>query len=180
MTFITNIEDAFLTELNSSLSIPVILDFQGGPEPEGDYGVLGITTFNKLHRDSKNQYPTTDGFEERLKQDFNILLTASFYGNTCYDNAFEAQAILSYDDVVESFYHNNNISIVDITQLRRVPELRDTGYIQRVTFDIEILIGFESIRDIDWFDTVEYEGEFEDPSGDEVLTITDSIKFNDS
>lgn len=158
--FITDIEDAFLTELNTSLNIPVIIDFQGGPEPEGDYGVLGITTFNKLHRDSNHFYDTTDGFKERLKQDYNILLTASFYGNSAYDNAFEAQATLSYNDVIERFYTNNNISIVDITQLRRIPELRDTGYIQRATFDIEILIGFESVIDIDWFDTVDWTGEY--------------------
>lgn len=165
MGFVTDIEDSFLTEFNSSLEVPVILDYQGGPEPQGDYGVIGITTFNKLHRDTNNFYKTDTGFEERLKQDYNILITVSFYGNSAYDNAFEAQAVLSYNDVIESFYTFNNISIVDITQIRRIPELRDTGYIQRTTFDIEILIGFESVKQVDWFDTVEWEGTVLDTGG---------------
>lgn len=179
MAFVRDIEDAFLTELNNSLNIPVIIDYGGGTEPTSDYGVLGITTFNKLHRDTRNSYKLPDGsFKERLKQDYEILMTFSFYGESCYEKSFEAQALLSSVDVLESFYTFNNISIVDITSLRRIPELRETGYIQRVTFDLNMLVGYEFIRDVDWFDTVSYEGDFEDGIGNVILEIDDTVTFN--
>src|SRR5690606_37698353 len=168
MGFVSDFEDAFLIELNNAFPITIILDYQGGREQTREYGVIGITTFNKLHRDKNHFNKTVDGFEEKLNQDYNILLTVSFYGPNAYDNAFEAQALFSYEDVIEGFYETNNISIVDITQVRRMTDLRDTGYIQRATFDIETLTAFESTLDIDWFDSVRWKGRFEDIDGSTV------------
>jgi len=158
--FITNIENALLTVLNDYFTIPIILDYQGGDEPQGDYGVFGITTANKIHRDNDSSYSTVDGFEERIKQDYEVVTTLRFYGDTCYDNAFEAQAILQMRNTQEELHYNNCISVIDVNSIRRMPELRDTDYIQKASFDLNLLIGFEFIREVDWFDTVIWAGDF--------------------
>ncbi len=176
-SFVTDFEDALLIALGNHFTIPIILDYQGGSEPEGDYGVIGITTMNKLHRDTKNYFTdTSDGvYKERLKQDFEIVMTFRFYGNSCYDNAFEAQAFLSQRDTQETLYTNNDISIIDVTSIRRIPELRDTGYIQRAMFDINMLIGFVSLSESDYFNTVEYTGEYQDQDGSTILTTNTTV-----
>lgn len=177
--FITAIEDAFLTILNDYFNTPIILDYQSGPEPTGDYGVLGISTFNKVHRNTNNFYKTDTGFEERIKQDYEITLTVKFYGNSCYDNAFEAQASLQMIDTQDQLFTFNCISSPEITSIRRIPELRDTGYIQKASFDVTFLTAFEQVREVDWFDTVEYSGEYIDQADNVVLTEENTVSAND-
>ena len=173
--FITNIEDALLTVLNNYFTIPVINDYQGGPEPQGDYGVFGITTANKIHRDNDSSYSTVDGFEERIKQDYEVVTTLRFYGDSCYDNAFEAQAVLQLRSTQEDLHYNNCISVIDVTNVRRMPELRDTDYIQKASFDLNLLIGFEFIRDADYFDTVNYNSQLDEEDGNTVYTDTSTV-----
>lgn len=177
MAFVSDMEAAFLDEFAAQFTIPVILDYQGGSEPSGDYGVFGITTLNKVNRDFHNFFEdSSDGiFKERLKQDYEVLYTLSFYGNSCYDNAMKAQALLSTMDVRERLYTNNNISIIDVTSLRRIPELRDTGYVQRITFDLNALIGFEFISESDYYDTVNYISTYLDQDGTTIITDTNTV-----
>lgn len=177
MAFVSDMEGAFLTELNTQFTIPVILDYQGGPEPSGNYGVFGITTLNKVNRDNHNFYTdTSDGvFKERMKQDYEILYTLAFYGDDCYDNAMKAQALFSTRDVQSRFHYDHDISIIDVTSLRRIPELRDTGYIQRITFDLNALIGFEFISESDYYDTVEYISTYLDQDGTTIITDTNTV-----
>ena len=175
--FITAIEDAFLTRLNTRFSpTPVIIDYGGGPEPTGDYGVLGITTANKIHRDSHHFYDSGATFDEKIKQNYEVVLTVKFYGDTCYDNAFEAQGYLQQRNTQEDFHYNDDISIIDVTNIRRIPELRDTGYIQKASFDINLLIGFEQVQaDVDYFDTVIFDSNVEDEGGNLVYTNTNTV-----
>jgi len=160
--FTKDIEDAFLSSLNTRFSpIPIILDYQSGPEPTGDYGVLGITTYNKLHLDSNHFYLSGTQVDEKIKQDFEVVLTVKFYGDSCYDNAFEAQAYLQLRNTQEDFHFNDDISIIDVTSIIRIPELRDTGYVKKASFDINTLVGFELVSaDVDYFDTVEWTGDY--------------------
>ena len=174
--FITAIEDAFLTRLNTRFSpTPVIIDYGGGPEPTGDYGVLGITTANKIHRDSHHFYDSGTTFDEKIKQDYEVVLTVKFYGDTCYDNAFEAQGYLQQRNTQEDFHYNDDISIIDVTNVRRIPELRDTGYVQKASFDINLLIGFEQVQaDVDYFDTVEFSGTFQNELNNVVFQFVET------
>lgn len=156
MDFVKDIEDALLVLLNSKLNIPVIVDYSNGPEPTGDYGVIGLTVADKINNNSVTHRITSTGFEERVKQDYLLRFTFRFYGESCYSNAFESQSILASRQVQESLHGDSSISYADITSIRRVPEHRQTGYIQRAVYDIKFLVGYESSRDADWFDSVEY------------------------
>ncbi|MBG23653.1 MAG: hypothetical protein CMF22_10045 [Idiomarinaceae bacterium] len=177
--FLQNIEDAILVTMNDYFNIPVILEHQGGPEPTGDYGVFGLLTFNKVNRNKYNSYKSGADFKERIQQDYYITATLRFYGDSCYDNAFEAQSVLQLKSTQEELYTFNCISILDITNVRRLPELRDTGYIQKASFDINMLVGYEFVRDVDWFDTVSYEGEYVDLDGNVILTEDETVSASD-
>ena len=161
MSFVSDIDYAFRDFLNANLNIIVKRDFDNGPEPTGDYGVVGITTINKLDRDGHHFFDDpVDGFQETIRQNYDVTLTFSFYGDSCYDNAFESQALLQLRNTQEDFHYNNNISIVDVNSIQRIPELRETVYIQRATFDIICLVGFEYKATSDYFDTVNWTGEY--------------------
>lgn len=181
MSFVKNILDTFTYNLNLHFTdIPIIKNYQGAPEPKGDYGALGLTTFTKLNRDSSQSYKTDTGFEERVKQEWNVLLTLDFYGDSCYDNAFEASAWLASRDTQEILQQEGCMSILDVQGIRRIPELRDTGYIERASLDFNILIGHENIREVDWFDTVGYSGEYIDQAGNVVQTEEGTVSVNDN
>lgn len=159
--FLRNVEDALTGLLNKRFDIPIIPDFDNGPEPQGEYGVFGITTINQVNRGQRSTWSSSSNvLTERFKIDFRILATVSFYGDGAYQNSFDAYAALMNMDSLNDLYHDSCISIVDATSIRRIPELRDTKYIDRATFDITMLIGFENLTDVDWFNIVGYEASF--------------------
>lgn len=179
MSFVSGIDYAIRTYLNSVLDIIVIPDYDGGTEPVEDYCVVGITTFNKLNRDSNHFYKTDTGFEELIRQHYEVVLTASFYGDSCYDNAFKAQALLQLNDTREQLDYTDCISNLNISNVMRIPEIRETDYVQRATFDINILTAFEFVKEIDWFDTVKYSGEYLDLDESIVLQEDETVSAND-
>lgn len=164
MSFLTNMENALLMFYNDYFdNVPMIPDYDNGPEPIGDYGVVGITVLNQLNKGSRSTSSKgTGALEESLKQDFRALVTITFYGDSCYDNAFEAQSIIKMSEALDKLYNENYLSIVDSTDVRRIPELRDTKYIQRATFDLTILTAYENLSDIDWFNIVGYQANYPD------------------
>lgn len=180
MSFVQNIHDTLIYNLNQKFTtIPIIKNFESAPEPTGDYGVLGITTFTKFSRDSSQSYKTVTGFEERVKQEWNVLITLDFYGDSCYDNAFTASAWLSSRDTQEILQKEGCLTILDVQGIRRIPELRDTGYIQRTSLDFNVLIAQETITQVDWFDTVTYSGQYIDQDGDVILSESETVSAND-
>jgi hypothetical protein len=180
MAFIRDIEDALLTLLNSELNIPVKIAHDGSPEPVGDYAALSFTAADKIHRNTINSYETTEGFVERLKQDFLVRFNLRFYGDSCYNNAFESQAILGTRSIQEELYTFSSLSFIEGTSIQNIPELRETRYIQRALYDFKVLTGFEYTRLTDWFDKVSYEGEYITPDGGVLLTTSETVSASDT
>lgn len=174
--FLEDIEDAFHTLLNEHFSVNIIKDYENKPEPKGDYGVFGITLFNKLHRDENEYYKTPSSMFESVKQEFQVSMTFRFYGKSCYSLAFEAQALLQALHVQERLFYDHCISNPSITNIRRIPEKRDTIYKDKASFDLECFIGFEHDFEIDWFDTVVYEGVYKEQGGRTVLEDNQTVE----
>lgn len=176
ITFKTNAEDALLTLLNTELDIPVILGHENGPEPEGDYGVIYITQYTNLHRDSNHTYSSgPDTLTELTKQTMVVQFTCMFYGDTCFENAFKANGLFKSRMIQENLYWENDLALQQITQIRNIPELRETQFIPKASFDVSFLTCFQFEQDIDWFDTASYEGNYLDPAGDIVITQEGTI-----
>lgn len=159
--FLTNIENALLKLYNGHFTIPIIPDYDNGPEPVGDYGVVGLTVINQLNRGSRSTASSSaNTLTERFKQDFRVLATVTFYGNSCYDNAFEAQSIIKMSEALADLFYEDCLTVIDSSDIRRIPELRDTKYIQRASFDLTLMTSYENLSDIDWFNTVGYEANY--------------------
>lgn len=180
MAFITDIEDALLTILNSELDIPVIIAHDNGIEPTGDYGVLSFVAANKIHRNAKSTYKTEDNLIEKVSQDFLVRLNLKFYGHSCHDKAFTSQAILASSAIQEELYHFSHLSYGDVTSVQNNPELRPAGFIKRAVYDVTFLTGFEYTRTVDWFNTVSYEGKYVTPDGELVLTESETVSASDT
>lgn len=180
MSFVDTFYSELVYQLNQSSSIPFIKDYGNAPEPTGSYCAVGVTTMNKLGRDTVQSYPTETGFEERIKQDYNVLFTFSFYGDDAFERAFETQSTLSSRGFNEDLYSLGCLSLTDATTVQRVPELRDTGFINKAVFDINVLIGFEHKSEVDWFDTVSYDGDYIDVDGTVVLTEQETVSVDDN
>lgn len=157
MSFIDHIQHTLLFNLNSDFDIPIIQNYQSAPEPQGDYAALGVTTVNKLNRDTSNFYKTDEGFAERVKQEWRVLLSLDFYGNSAYDNAFKASSWLASRTNRETL-QQECMSVIDVDSVRRIPELRDTGYIQRCSLDFSVLAAQTTTTEVDWFETVRWKG----------------------
>lgn len=178
MAFIADIEDNLLETLNDELKIPVIAEFEDGPEPKGDYASLRYITSDQLDRSSSYFNKTESGFTECIRQNFLIRFNLKFFGDSCHENAFISQAILKTNTIQEHLFGISNLSYIESTAMQNIPELRDTGYIQRAIFDVKFLSGFEYTKNIDWFNTVSYEGKYVTPDGSLVLTENHTISPN--
>jgi hypothetical protein len=159
---IENISLALRTVLNERFDILFIPDYDNGNEPVDDYATVGVTIVNQVHQSDSNYIVRTDTITERLKQDFRVLVTLTFYGNSAYNMAFQTQAALKMSEIKQKLFYENCLSIMDVTNIRRVPELRETKYIQRATFDATILTSYEQLSDIDWFNIVGYSADYKD------------------
>jgi len=179
MSFIRGVENAFLGRLREYVEpLEFIPDYGGGPEPKGDYGVFGITLLNKINENHNHYLKTDDGYKESILQDFEILSTITFYGDSCYENALETQAYLQMRDTQEDFYYNDGLSVIGTTSVSRSPELRETGYINKASYTLNMLTRYKLERDIDWFDTIEHTANYKDISGDPKVVYTDTIKVS--
>lgn len=171
LTFKLDIEDALLTLLNTELGIPVILGHQSGPEPTGDYGVIYISVFRNLHNAESHTYSSdVDTLTEKTVQSMVVQFTCQFYGNSNFENAFLANGLFKSRSIQERLYYDNCLSFQSLTQIRNIPELRDTQYIPKAAFDVSFLTTFDFNQSIDWFDTASYTGTYEDSLENVVVT----------
>lgn len=141
--------------LNDKFDIMFIEDYDNKPEPVGPYATVGLTALNQINRSSSTYNNTPTGLEEKLEQDMRALLTITFYGKGSYDKAFQSQAYLKTVSVQQNLFIENCLSVIDLSSIRRIPQMRAEKYIDSATFDVTSLIGSEYTSETDWFDTIE-------------------------
>lgn len=179
MSLIQHIEDSFYQAIVNYVTVPVIIDYQGGPEPVGDYGVISVDILNEERKAESHSKVTEATLIETTRETYRGMINIRFYGDSSYENALKVRGAMNSRDRAGWFFSNKQIGIQQAGNLRRSPEIRDTGVIQKAIFPVFFFISYEHENEIDWFDTVGYEGEVTGASVDP-LEISGTVSASDT
>lgn len=179
MSLIQHIEDSFYQAVTQYVTVPIIIDYQGGPEPTGDYGVISVDILNEERKAESHSKVTGTTLIETTRETYRGMINIRFYGDSSYENALKVRGAMNSRDRAGWFFSNKQIGIQQAGNLRRSPEIRDTGVIQKAIFPVFFFISYEHENEIDWFDTVGYEGEVTGASVDP-LEISGTVSASDT
>ncbi len=177
MSLIQHIEDSFYQAVTQYVTVPVIIDYQGGTEPVGDYGVISVDLLNEERKaeTSHRIIEETESLIEVTKETYKGMINIRFYGDSSYENALKVRGAMNSRDRAGWFFSNKQIGIQQAGNLRRSPEIRDTGVIQKAIFPVFFFISYEHENEIDWFDRVGYEGSLTGASVKDPYVIAGSV-----
>ena len=130
----------------------VIFSHEGGEEPRGTYISVNVLDNNRVGReydsfDTQGADPTMSSRTER-----EVLVRFLFIGQDAGDKAYEMEAKL-HNEATRFILYPNNLAVMRISEVRRVPELRDTKWIPY--FVLDITFSYATTIDMD-IDTIEY------------------------
>lgn len=91
----------------------------------------------------------------------------------------KARGAMNSFDRKDWFFVNKQIGIQQAGNLNRSPEIRETTTVQKAIFPVFFYVSYEHENEIDWFDTVGYEGVVTGAS-DGPLEISDTVSASDT
>lgn len=159
MGVMKQVQEGFREVIIDVVDVPVVFDYQGGPEPVGEYGTVGLRTLVEVGDSESHSHAEGEKLFEVTKQLFLGSVTISFLGDNSYDNAMAAQARLKSRHAQYNLYQERQVAVKDVQVLRRDPEQRETKYIEKTLFTVTFYTATETSYDIDWFDSVDISGQ---------------------
>lgn len=176
--FIENASEGIRRMLNSHMTSVVIPDYDLGPEPKNSYGVVGLTLLQQIFRDHNSSRDTSLGFKEVLRRDYEAVFTVQFIGDNAYNDAMQASQLFGFESIASSLFYDYGVAYVRHSQIRRIPEPRQTEYVPVASFDITCHVSDEVVNDLEWFNTVRYQGSYLRIDGTVVLTQEGEVSYD--
>lgn len=158
----------FLNQYTTALVIP---DYDSNPEPTETYGTVGVSYFSRVGSDQNSFDPLSTDLQETVRREYEVVFDVNYYGAEAGQKAMEASYAFGFQSQRQELFHHWGLGYVRQGDIRRIPELRQTKFTPRYSFDVTCNIVHEVTHNLDWFDSVEYTGIYVRPD-DTVLTIT--------
>ena len=168
MSLVDKVQIALLSILNTELDKQFVVDFSNIPEGSETYGSLGIVSSYQKHKTERHFRSTEDKYVEEIKETHAVLVTVQTIGDFDYSLIESAYSLFKFSDIIEELVRQD-ISLVDIGTIKRVPEKRDTTYIARASFDIQLYTTVVYQRKSDWIDEVAIQEDVYDIAGSKVI-----------
>ncbi|QDP60444.1 MAG: hypothetical protein GOVbin1096_72 [Prokaryotic dsDNA virus sp.] len=161
-----NVYDLVRTALyNSSKKIitdnQVIHSHQGGQEPRGTYCAINVLRADKIGMEYNSTYAGyyNDNLEILSRNEYETIVRFMFVGKDAGDLAYHFEAVM--DNAASRFHFGTeNLAVMRKSEVRRVPEKRDTTWVASFTLDVtfsyavEITQAIDIIEDVSWNATI--------------------------
>lgn len=149
----------------SDIAIPddnIIFSHGGGLEPNSDYCVINILKNRQKGRAS--EATRTRQGETYLEQmlPFTVFYYAevqfSFIGKNALELGMEFQNNVTNNRQVIEAYQYKSLSPVNKTDLKRLPKLRETDWVEQAVFDLDFGYSVQRYQDINWVEYIVVNG----------------------
>jgi hypothetical protein len=149
----------------SDIPIPaanIIFDRTGGLEPNGDYCVINIIKNRQKGRAS--EATRTRQGETYLQQmlPFTVFYYAevqfSFIGKNALELGMEFHNNVSNNRQVIEAYQYKSLSPVNKSDLKRLPKLRETDWVESSVMDLDFGYSVQRYQDINWVEYIVVNG----------------------
>lgn len=132
---------------------PIIFSHNNGSEPSTSYVVINILNSNQVGRSDLSTL--TDPQENIVIQSYyEVLVQFSFLGSESADMALSLHNRLSGNPVTLEALAKQNLGYMRKTQVRRLPEKRETSWIEKSNFDVTFTYFINTIQEVGVVDTV--------------------------
>ena len=160
MSLYSSLQDSLHSTLSTFLpSTTVIHSHGGGQEPSGKYLSINILNINRVGREYDSTY-TND--IEPVSQSTSVheaTVRLLFIGNGSGDDAYDLEALL-HNNATRFVLYQNNLAVMRLGDVTRVPEKRDTTWVDYFKFDVIFSYAVvneqpvEIIEDVSWNNNV--------------------------
>lgn len=165
MNLQTAIEDGLYDSVRQILDhlgrdgVKIVFANQGGTEPKETYCLLNIieqsrvgrvqeTVGSPMHLESENWYTNY----------YTLSVQVSFIGSQSGDVMFDfADSVFSSRQCIE-FWQKRYLGPLTHSSVRRIPQLRDTKWVENYNIDLKLSCAVQSHETIDWIEYFTYSG----------------------
>lgn len=160
------VQKTILRYFNTTQQIQFIVDYANITEPVEEYGTVGLVSLIPVNGHQKHYYydPVTDTYVDEVVEDLKALISVSVYGGDSYTNAMRVRSSLLHKEASYNFYFEG-LGIAQVSGIRRIPEMRETKFVQRATFEFQVFVRSSDIIQTEWFNKVSVEEKLYDPAG---------------
>lgn len=132
----------------------IIHSHQGGQEPKQTYCALNILKTDKIGMEYQNSYASPDPTISSVSV-YEVTVRYLFIGKDAGDIAYEFETIV--DNPASRFYFGKeSLAIMRKGEVRRVPEKRDTTWVDNFTLDVIFSYAVETTQPIDIIENVSW------------------------
>lgn len=158
-----NIYDLVKTSLyNSTKEIitnnQVIHSHQGGQEPRGTYCAINVLRADKIGMEYDSTYASEDvasNTEVFSRNEYETIVRFMFVGKDAGNLAYHFESVM--DNPASRFHFGTeNLAVMRKSEVRRVPERRDTTWVDNFTLDVIFSYAVETTQSIDIIEDVSW------------------------
>jgi len=153
MNIYDSVKQAVYTSCNNLLpDNKLIHSHQGGQEPKGSYCALNILKADKIGMECESTYASAD---QTIKSSsvYEVTVRFMFVGKDSGNLAYNFETVA--DNPASRFYFGTeSLTIMRKGEVRRVPEKRDTTWVDNFTLDVVFSYAIQTIQPIETIDIV--------------------------
>ena len=137
----------------------VIFSHQGGQEPSGTYCAVNILRVDKIGSETDATYASSDGLTYELysRNEYEATVRFMFVGQDAGNLAYEFESSMD-NYAARFFFGTENLAVMRKSEVRRVPERRETTWVENFTLDVVFSYAVETTQPIDIIEDVSWIG----------------------
>lgn len=135
----------------------LIFSNQNGLEPDKTYGIIDIFGVNQIGWRDEATFLTDDEELESITH-HKIITQIKFLGTKAEDVAYDFRHALVNDRRCFEYLLVRNFGINERGDVRRVPQPRDTAWVDSFNMDINFSFAVRTIFKYDWIEYVDIDG----------------------
>lgn len=140
----------------------IINSHQAGNEPVGTYGVCNILDLRKVGLSSSSTLASEsedESYQLQVSIPYQALVQYSFVGSEAGALALYSSMRLGSSPLNREFSQAYNLGIMEVSNPRRLPQKRDTQWVEQQTFDVlySMILSYSQaidiVRRVDYIDS---------------------------
>ena len=137
----------------------VIFSHQGGQEPNGTYCAINILRVDKVGSETDATYASDDGSITELysRNEYEATVRFMFVGKDAGNLAYEFESTMD-NYASRFFFGTESLAVMRKSNVRRVPEKRETTWVENFTLDVVFSYAVETTQPIDIIEDVSWVG----------------------
>lgn len=154
-----NLYDTLRTALYNSSKVyfpsnELIHSHQGGQEPRGTYCSINILNVDKIGMQDQSTYASGTP-ELRITNHYEVIVRYMFVGREAGDVAYEFESSIDHPAARFAF-GTENLAIMRKSEVNRVPEKRDTTWVNNFTLDVVFSYAVYNTQSIEIIENVSW------------------------